>query len=200
MDLEVCKRESEALCPNIGAVREPGVLLFRFSPEPQPAEHRLQLVPQVPMAACPRAAVAGTRMRVIPFRIEPTAPRPAPSRTTSAAGTPLGLERHPEPEPNQGCVLPVEEGEAVLRRGNGEPHSRPSAGAILQSHPVRWGGGALEPETTFPVNCSGEDSLLLGEPPGLCARGLPVDGVRSRASGEDPPLRSGNIHSGIELE
>ncbi len=63
VDLEVCERESEAL-------REPGVLLFRFSPEPQPAEHRLQLVTQVPVAACPRAAVAGTRMRVIPFRIE----------------------------------------------------------------------------------------------------------------------------------
>ena len=125
------KRESEALRPNIGAVREPGVLLFRFGPEPQAAQHPLQLVAQVPMAACPRAAVAGTRMRVIPFRIEPTAPRPAPSRTTSAARTPLGLERHPEPEPNQGCVLPVEEGEAVLRRGNGEPHSRPSAGEIF---------------------------------------------------------------------
>ncbi len=78
MDLEVCKREGKALCPNIGAAREPGALLFRFSPEPQPAKHRLQLVAPVPMAACPRAAIAGTRMRVIPFRIEPAAPRPEP--------------------------------------------------------------------------------------------------------------------------
>ena len=51
VDLEVRERQGESVCSNIWAVREARVRLFGFGPEPQPSQHRLELVAQVPVSA-----------------------------------------------------------------------------------------------------------------------------------------------------
>ncbi len=53
VDLEVRERQGESVCSNIRAVREARVLLFGFGPEPQPSQHRVELVAQVPVSAIP---------------------------------------------------------------------------------------------------------------------------------------------------
>ncbi len=122
--------------PNVWAVREAGLLLFGFCPETQPPEQGAELVAQVPVTTHPGASVARAGVRVITFRVEPAAPPPKPSRAAPAAGSALRLEWHSQPEPHQGRVLPVKEEEAVLRRGDSEPHASPNSRAILHPSPV----------------------------------------------------------------
>ena len=129
---------------------------------------------------------------MIAFRVEPAAPPPGPSRAAPAAGAALGLKGQAQPEPHQGRVLPVKEGEAVLRRGDGEPHASPKASAVLHPSPVLGGGDPAEPLPPFPIHRQGKNPLLLTEAPRLGARDLPVHGVGLGPRGQGPPL----LHSG----
>ena len=135
VDLEVRERECKSMGTHVWAVWEAGVLLFGFGPETQPPEHRVKLITQAPVTTRPGAGIALARVCVVAFRIEPAPPTPGPSRAAAAAGTALGLEGHAQPEPHQSRVLPVEEGEAVLGRGDGEPNAGPNPCTILINVP-----------------------------------------------------------------
>ena len=90
---------------------------------------------------------------------------PAPGPPTAApTRAPVGLERHPQAEPDQSGVLPVEEAETVLRGRNRKPDGRPDPGAILEAGPLLRGDRALEAAPTLAVHCLGEEALLLAEP------------------------------------
>ena len=99
MYLEVRERQGESGCSNSWAVREARVLLFGFGPEPQPSQHRVELVAQAPVSTNPSARIERARVRMIAFRVEPAAPPTRPSRAAPATRITLGLEWQSQTEP-----------------------------------------------------------------------------------------------------
>ena len=148
--------------PHIRAVREPGVPLLFARLKPKPPELANELIPEVIVASSPSAGIPWAGMRVVSLRVVPAAGIPSSSPAPSARPA-CRLEGHPEPEPDQGRVLAIEETEPVLRRGNREPNARPGARTIPQAGPLRRGYGALEAVAPLAVHCQRQDPLMPAE-------------------------------------